>query len=109
MVVSMASATGHIEWVDGMIHETSFTTTFGPNTDIFVGNDDIDCVFTTEKAPLGASTDVTYAAVPSRSFHVGVVHSLLMDGSVRGISENISVTVWCALSTRQGGEVIGEF
>ena len=104
-----ASVTGHTEWVDGKIHETSFTTVFGPNTDIISGGVDIDYISTTEKAPLGASTDVTYAAVPSRSYHVGLVQSLLMDGSVRSISENISTSVWQALSTRSGGEVVGEF
>lgn len=103
-----ASTTGHTEWVDGKIHETCYTATFGPNTDVLVGTTDIDYISTTEKAPL-ASTDVTNAAVTSRSFHVGVVHSLLMDGSVRNISENISVAVWQSLNTRSGGEVIGEY
>ena len=106
------STTGHTEWVDGKIHETSFTSTFGPNTDVMYNNSgtmvDVDYVSATEKAP-GASTDVTNAAVTSRSYHVGLVNSLLMDGSVRSVSENISLTVWQALSTRQGGEVVSDF
>ena len=103
-----ASTTGHTEWVDGKIHETCFTTTFGPNADVLVGTVDIDYISATEKAP-GASTDVTNAAVVSRSYHTGIVNSLLMDGSVRSISENVSLTIWQALSTRSGGEVLGEF
>lgn len=103
-----ASTTGHTEWVDGKVHETSFTTTFEPNAEMLVAGVDIDYISSTEKAP-SASTDVTYAAVPSRSYHVGIVHSLLMDGSVRSISENISLSIWQALSTRNGGEIVGEF
>lgn len=103
------STTGHTEWVDGKIHETCFTSTFGPNTKVLVNNVDSDYVSTTEKAPLGASTDVTHAAVTSRSFHTGIVNSLLMDGSVRSISNNIDLNTWRALSTRQGSELIGDF
>lgn len=106
------SATGHTEWVDGKAHETSFTTTFPPNTDIIVDNagtpTDIDFVSITEQAPT-ASTAVTYAVVPSRSFHVGMVNAMLMDGSVRTFSENISLSIWQALGTRNGGEVIGDY
>ncbi|MFM9066641.1 MAG: H-X9-DG-CTERM domain-containing protein, partial [Planctomycetota bacterium] len=45
----------------------------------------------------------------SRSHHVGIVQSLLMDGSVRSVSENIDLRVWRALGSRAGGEVVGEF
>ena len=109
-----SSTTGHTEWVDGKIHETCFTTTFGPNTDVLASGVDIDYISATElpPAPAGSSSpasNVTNAAVTSRSFHVGIVNSLMMDGSVRSVSENISLTIWQALSTRHGGEVIGDF
>jgi len=45
----------------------------------------------------------------SRSHHVGIVNSLLMDGSVRTISQNLDLNVWRALGSRAGGEVVGEF
>jgi hypothetical protein len=32
---------------------------------------------------------------------------LLMDGSVRGIPDNISGTTWWAACTRDGGEILG--
>ncbi|HAW26947.1 MAG TPA: prepilin-type cleavage/methylation domain-containing protein, partial [Planctomycetaceae bacterium] len=54
-------------------------------------------------------TGPTYAAVTARSYHTGIVHALLMDGSVRSLSENIDLNTYRALSTRSGGEVIGEF
>jgi len=43
------------------------------------------------------------------SFHVGGAHMLLGDGAVRFVSENIDMVVYRGLSTRAGGEVIGEY
>ena len=43
------------------------------------------------------------------SFHVGGAHFLLGDGSVRFISENISLATYVGLLTRGNGEVLGEF
>jgi hypothetical protein len=43
------------------------------------------------------------------SFHIGGAQFTLGDGSVRFISENISFSVFIALATPAGGEVIGEF
>ncbi|MFM9966595.1 MAG: DUF1559 domain-containing protein [Planctomycetaceae bacterium] len=47
--------------------------------------------------------------VSARSDHPGGVHVGLCDGGVRFISDNINLTIWRALSTRNGREVIGEF
>lgn len=41
--------------------------------------------------------------------HAGGAHVLLGDGSVRFVSEFINVDVWAALSSRNGGEVIGDY
>ena len=43
------------------------------------------------------------------AFHVGGLHVLLCDGSVKFLSENISAATLGALATRNGGEVVGEF
>ncbi len=43
------------------------------------------------------------------SAHPGICHFALADGSVRGISESIDATLFQALSTRAGGEVVGAF
>ncbi len=43
------------------------------------------------------------------SQHTGGGHHLLGDGSVRFISENIDAGTYSALTTRAGGETIGEF
>ena len=47
--------------------------------------------------------------VAARSRHVGGVHALLCDGQVRFVSENMEVTSWQALGSRNGDEVVGEF
>ena len=43
------------------------------------------------------------------SEHVGGANILFGDGSVRFVSEFIDSFTWVALSTRDGGEVVGEF
>ncbi|HEY4263395.1 MAG TPA: DUF1559 domain-containing protein [Schlesneria sp.] len=48
-------------------------------------------------------------ATTSNSEHVGGSHLLLCDGSVRFVSENLSVLTWRGLGSRNGGEVIGEY
>ncbi|MFO0935929.1 MAG: DUF1559 domain-containing protein [Gemmataceae bacterium] len=95
----------HVEWVDGKVHETGFTTLFTPNTNVAYSTGgvtyDVDAVLATESNP-----GDTLAAVTARSFHTGGVNSLLMDGSVRFISNNVALSTWRALGTRSGGEVI---
>ena len=94
----------HVEWVDGKIHETGFTTVFTPNTKVTYStggvNYDIDVVLATE-----SNAGDTYAAVTSRSFHSGGVNVLLMDGSVHFISNGIQLETWRAIGTRAGSEV----
>jgi prepilin-type N-terminal cleavage/methylation domain-containing protein len=50
-----------------------------------------------------------YTEEAAGSYHVGGAQFSLGDGSVRFISENISMTIYQGISTRAGGEVIGEF
>ncbi|MFO0959250.1 MAG: DUF1559 domain-containing protein [Isosphaeraceae bacterium] len=45
-------------------------------------------------------------AVTASSRHPGVVNALMADGSVKGIKNSISNTVWWALGSRAGSEVI---
>lgn len=94
----------HVEWVDGKVHETGFTTTFPPNTLVIYSGYDVDFVSATE-SQLGD----TYAVVTSRSYHQTGVNVVLMDGSVRFVSNSTSVNTWRALGTRAGGEVVNDF
>lgn len=52
---------------------------------------------------------VTRANMPPSSRHVGGIHTLLCDGSVRFVSENIDRPIWRAVGTRAGGETVGDF
>lgn len=102
---------GHTEWVDGRIHQTGFTTTLTPNTKVVVpgATGAIDAGDYTSCREAKTCSTPTYAAVTARSYHIGIVHALLMDGAVRSLSENIDLNTYRALSTRSNGEVIGEF
>ena len=101
---------GHNEWVDSRANQTAFTTTFTPNTKVphLDGSTtrDIDWVNIREG---NHATESTYGVFTSRSFHTGTVQSLLMDGSVRSLSDSIDRGIWRGLGTRGGGEVLGEF
>lgn len=48
----------------------------------------------------------TSGAMTASSRHSGIVNSVFGDGSVRAIKDSISVQVWWALGSRNGGEVI---
>lgn len=98
---------GHTEWVEGDVHETGFTTTFTPNTNVPYTNGGITYSIDVTSMRDGESTTVcTYAAITARSFHAGLVNALLLDGVVKGVSENIDLNVWRAAGTRSGSESV---
>jgi prepilin-type processing-associated H-X9-DG protein len=98
---------GHTEWVDGRAHQTGFTTTFTPNTEVIcnVGGVDYDVDWTNMQEGKSATVP-TFAAVPARSYHSGGVQVLMMDGSVHFVEDEISLDVWRRLSTRAGREIV---
>lgn len=53
--------------------------------------------------------NVTNGFVAPYSFHEGGIHVGMGDGSVRFLSENTSIDVLSALSSCNGGEVVGDF
>jgi prepilin-type processing-associated H-X9-DG protein len=68
------------------------------------GTFDVDYVSLPESNSLASG--YTFAAVTSRSYHGGLVNVLLMDGSVRSVTDDIAAQTWQSLGTRAGGEVI---
>ncbi len=102
--LSLTSYT-HVEWVDGKVHQTAFTTVFTPNKKVIYNSGgvdyDVDVVLATE-----SNLGDTYAAVTSRSYHSGGVNSAYLDGSVHFLSDSINLAAWRALSTRAGHEVL---
>ncbi len=81
------------KWVNGHLADTMYNHWYGPNDDV------PDC----------HNGYHNYALVSARSAHEGGVQIALCDGSTRFVSENINLAIWRALSTRAGGEVIGEY
>lgn len=107
--------TGHTEWVDGRAHQAGFTTTFTPNLKVLCDNGsgqefDVDWTNHREGKDVvnGVLTDTvkTYAAVTSRSYHVGGVMVGVLDGSVRFVTDSVERKLWQDLSTRMGREVV---
>ena len=85
-------------WYSGEIRNTAYNHYYNPNDTRW------DCI--TNAFSLGY-TAVGWKA--ARSLHVGGVHLLMCDGSVRFVSNNIDNTLWRSLATRAGGEVISSF
>lgn len=100
---------GHTEWVEGDVHETGFTTTFTPNTTVnYVNGGNTFDIDLTSLRDGESITQPTYAAITARSYHNGIVNSLLMDGSVRTTVNSVNLTIWRALGTRAGNDISNE-
>jgi prepilin-type processing-associated H-X9-DG protein len=54
----------------------------------------------------GTTTNNWNGASPPSSRHSGVVNVVLLDGSVKAVKNSVSLPVWWALGSREGGEVI---
>jgi prepilin-type N-terminal cleavage/methylation domain-containing protein len=100
---------GHCEWVESGVHHIGFTTAWPPNRQIQGGPNgeyaDTDINSKREKTALN-DTLPRFAAVTARSYHPGGVHALLGDGSVKFVKSGVSGTIWRALGSVAGGEVI---
>ncbi len=107
---SFKTNSGHTEWVDARVHQSGFTTVFVPNTTVpHTSNGENYSIDYTSFREGKTTTEPTYAVVTARSYHPGIVNVGMMDGSVRGVSENINLTVWRNLGARNDGNPVGEF
>jgi type II secretory pathway pseudopilin PulG len=96
---------GHTQWNEVAVHHIGMTTAWTPNKKT-PGATYADVDLNSQRERIGGPT---YAAITSRSYHTGGVHSLLGDGRVRFISNSINGQLWRALGTVGGGEIIDEF
>ena len=81
-------------WVLNGYSQTTYNHILGPNSDVS------DCI------DGGPESNGAYSA---RSYHIDHVNILLADGSVRQISNTVSVSVWRAIATVRGSEATSEF
>lgn len=98
---------GRTEWVEGRIYQTGFTTTLPPNASCTSGG--LEQSIDYNSAEEGETASPIYGAMTSRSYHAGLVNSLLMDGSVRSISNTINLQTWRNLGARNDGRAVGKF
>ena len=105
--------TGHTEWPDGRVHHHGITTVMPPNaaTSCSDGTTTYEyCDFNSwQEGKDGVAGNPSYAIITARSYHQGMVHVALADGSCRSITDSIDLDVWRALGTRAGGEVQNDF
>ncbi len=95
-------------WGGGEGGGFGFTTLEPPNSSITDQN--YTCKSTTwPNAPCTSMTTYATQRNLARSYHTGGVHTLMADGAVRFVSNNIDRTMWQNLGTRAGNEVLGEF
>ncbi|SFI09537.1 DUF1559 domain-containing protein [Planctomicrobium piriforme] len=90
-----------------------FSTFTGPNSTVgdWIGGTWCTAAANTTTMPcaLTAPAGVTNVYLASRSQHAGGVQTLMCDGAVRFFSNSIDINTWRSLSSRAGGEIVGEF
>ncbi|MGL4464817.1 MAG: DUF1559 domain-containing protein [Planctomycetia bacterium] len=103
---SFQTDSGHTEWIDGHAHHTGMTTAWPPNRVTPRGLLDADLTARREK---DAHQGATFAAITARSYHVGGVHAMFGDGSVKFVSDSVDGLVWRGLGTMAGGEIVSGY
>jgi prepilin-type N-terminal cleavage/methylation domain-containing protein/prepilin-type processing-associated H-X9-DG protein len=89
-------------WATGEIRCAAYNHYYPPNPP------QCDCVTNDLTPGPGIYTAVGFRAARSRHTGGGV-NLLLGDGSVRFVANTIQLSVWRALSTRAGGEIVGDY
>ena len=73
-----------------------------------IGDSQYNHVLPIDRHSCGDAGDLLLGAVTAGSRHPGGANVLFVDGHVRFLSETVSLSVWRALGSRNGGEVISE-
>ena len=80
-------------WLEGSIWRNWINTIRTPNQTCCTPGED-------------SSSSWWYIMKPASSYHPGGVNAAMGDGSVKFFKDSVTSSVWMALSTRAGGEVI---
>jgi prepilin-type processing-associated H-X9-DG protein len=90
---------------------SGFTSYNGPNSFLpDVLTEESQCLYpfsTNPPCTWNTPDDAVPVVLASRSRHPGGVNVMLGDGSVRFVKSMVNLVVWRALSTTQGGEIVG--
>jgi len=82
-------------WAAGTVFRGPwFNTLMPPNTPVNCDND-------------ASVTDMRLKS--ASSYHTGGAQAVLVDGSVRFVSENIDTGIWIGVGSKDGGETLGEW
>jgi len=90
---------GGESWFLSGLHFTNYNHCTTPNRkmpDCALGSDNLTSIYTRM---------IQQGVFKASSYHPGGVNALLMDGSVRFVTDSIQLSVWRAAATRAGGEV----
>jgi prepilin-type N-terminal cleavage/methylation domain-containing protein/prepilin-type processing-associated H-X9-DG protein len=93
-----------LQYYRSLVPTSLYTHTATPNSTAVA-----DCIDQVQRP--GDVTFFIAAHVTARSYHDGGVNVCFADGSVRFVSDAISLATWAALGTRSGGEIVnsGDF
>jgi prepilin-type N-terminal cleavage/methylation domain-containing protein len=80
-------------WADGGYFFVGFSTLMTPNS----------------PSCMQDYWDRAHMVLSATSRHTGIVHTLLADGSVKAVSNNIDKVVWRSVGSRAGNETVGEW
>jgi len=86
-----------------------FQTSFTPNTSTVDRPQLCGPSASKPQANMPCVPNTTWIVHSARSKHPGNVQVLLGDASVRGVSENIDVSIWKALGTSNAGDAVGDY
>jgi len=89
-LTKQGKSNGGVSWLSPDHTTTYYFHILGPN--------DLSCMYPPSRI-----------ATTANSRHTGGVHLLLCDGAIRFVSSSIDLSIWRALGTRNGGEVVSEF
>ena len=92
---------GGESWIVSGLHFTNYNHCTTPNAKV------PDCSLNSNDLRLLIFRINEQGIFKASSYHTGGVNVVLMDGSVRFFANGVDTRVWRALSTRNGGEVIG--
>jgi prepilin-type N-terminal cleavage/methylation domain-containing protein/prepilin-type processing-associated H-X9-DG protein len=87
-------------WTSGEYRCASYNHYYLPNQEI------LDCIANENYQATTESASTSLGFRAARSRHTGGVNVALLDGSVRFVSDSVSLDIWRAYSTRDGGESV---